>query len=308
MIDGILLVDKPEGATSADVVRAVSRRHGLSGVGHLGTLDPMATGLLPLCLGSATKLARFLSGERKAYSGRIRLGIATDTLDVTGREIGRADVPAIDAHRLAEVATRLSGAQEQVPPMYSAVKVKGKELYKHARAGKTVERSPRSVFIEYFELTPSSSGDPEVVDFAVRCSKGTYVRVLAEDVGRELGTLAALAALRRTGFGAYELRESVPLDRILDCAKAELPLLSPRQALRGVREMAVDESVAFGIATGRRDVLRRLPPPEQGDGIGAVIDPHGDLLAVVAAGSDGWELKRVVLAEAARLYRPVTEC
>ena len=167
MIDGILLVDKPAGATSADVIRALSRRHRLKGVGHLGTLDPMATGLLPLCLGNATKLAQFLGAESKAYTGSIRLGIATDTLDVTGREVARADVPPIDAAQLGEVARRLSGEQHQVPPMYSAVKFEGKELYKHARAGTTVERTARPVFIEHFELKPAASGEREVLDFEV---------------------------------------------------------------------------------------------------------------------------------------------
>src|SRR5690606_3031649 len=164
---------------------------------HLGTLDPMATGLLPLCIGAGTKIAQFLGGERKSYTGTIRLGVATDTLDLEGQVVAEAPVPTFDADRLAEVARSLTGERMQKPPMYSAVKHKGRKLYELARAGVTVERPERPIEIVSLELAPVAD-EPATVAFAVTCSKGTYVRVLAEDIGRELGTLATLASLRRT--------------------------------------------------------------------------------------------------------------
>jgi len=192
-LDGILLVDKPAGITSAGVVREVKRAHRARSIGHLGTLDPLATGLLPLCVGAGTKIAQFLGAESKAYSGTIRLGVATDTLDVEGTVVAEGPVPELAAARLAEVARGLTGPGEQRPPMYSAVKQQGRKLYELARAGVTVEREPRPVTIHRLELA-SVPDAPGTVAFAVLCSKGTYVRVLAEDVARALGTVGTLAS------------------------------------------------------------------------------------------------------------------
>jgi tRNA pseudouridine55 synthase len=298
--DGILLVDKPGGATSADVVRVIKRRHRIESIGHLGTLDPMATGLLPLCLGAGTKIAQFLAAESKAYTGTIQLGVRTDTADVTGQELERAPVPGFDGARLSSAAASLSGPQIQLPPMYSAVKVGGRELYKHARAGAVVERTPREVTIESFELERIAD---DRLAFSVACTKGTYVRVLAEDVGRALGTVATLASLRRTRFGPFGIEAATPLTD-LEAPESELPLIGVLLALRDVRHLAVDEPTAFAIAAGQRGGLRRLSPPVAGETFGAVVAPDGNLLAVVAHEGGSWRLRRVLMPEAVQLYRP----
>jgi tRNA pseudouridine55 synthase len=300
MSDGILLVDKPAGMTSADVVRAIKRRHGLERIGHLGTLDPMATGLLPLCVGAGTKIAQFLNAESKAYRGTIGLGFATDTMDVTGQTVAEAEVPPFSWGRLEAVARALLGPQTQVPPMYSAVKVGGRELYKHARAGVTVERAARAIVIE--SLTLSALGADQV-EFAVRCSKGTYVRVLAEEVGRGLGTLATLASLRRTEFGPFRVEAAVPLERLLEPG-AELAPIGVLPALSEARHLVVDDATAFAIAAGQPGGIRRLEPPARDEKLGAVLAPDGRLLAVVAREGSAWRLCRVLLPEAVQLYRP----
>ncbi|MDG2305986.1 MAG: tRNA pseudouridine(55) synthase TruB [Candidatus Binatia bacterium] len=301
MPDGILLIDKPSGCTSADVVRAVKRRHRPSSVGHLGTLDPMATGLLPLCIDGGTRIAQFLGAEHKAYTGRIRLGLETDTLDVTGKTVAEAEVPEFTAERVAEVAETFLGDSEQIPPMYSAVKKGGKRLYELARQGVEVEREARPIHLERFRVEPCET--PGELDFEVRCSKGTYVRVLASDLGKALGTLGSLASLRRTEFGCFQIEESAELDSVLEREPGDLPVLAPREALRGCREFAVDGKTAFAIAAGQRYVLDRLEKPAAEEALGAVIAPNGGLLAVLESQEGTWRLRRVVMPEASELYR-----
>lgn len=306
MSDGILLVDKPAGATSADVVRALKRRFAIDSIGHLGTLDPMATGLLPLCLGGGTKIAQFLAAERKAYQGTIRLGVATDTLDVTGAVVGEAEVPAIEAGALGALARELVGPAMQRPPMYSAVKVGGRKLYKLARAGVEIERTPRPIEIYALDL---ALADATTLHFRVECSKGTYVRVLAEEVARRLGTVGCLASLRRTGFGEFSIADAHSLDALLGLPDgAELPVIDVRTALRSARELPVDRELAFAIASGQQSALARIEPPARADRIGAVIDPGGRLLAVLTAEAGGWALRRVVLPDAGQLYRGEGAC
>ncbi len=308
MADGILLVDKPEGPTSAEVVRAIKRRFRVASVGHLGTLDPMATGLLPLCLGQGTKIAQFLAAERKTYVGEIRLGVATDTLDVTGRIVAEASVPELDRPKLAQIARSLLGPGTQRPPMYSAVKVAGQELYKLARAGLEVDRQARPIEIFSLELE-AVPGDPGLLRFAVDCSKGTYVRVLAADIGRELGTEAALATLRRTAFGAFRIEEARPLDALLEVDGADaLPMLDPRSALRGVREIPLGAELAYAIAVGQQAAIRSLEPPRADERLAALVAPGGHLLAVIESSGGCWALRRVLMPEASQLYRPRADC
>ncbi len=301
MADGILLVDKPGGITSAGVVRDVKRAHRPKSIGHLGTLDPMATGLLPLCIGDGTKIAQFLGAEEKAYTGTIRLGIATDTLDVEGQVVAEAPVPVGFASRLDEVAADLRGPGEQLPPMYSAVKIGGRKLYEHARAGETVERKPRPVVIHELALEPGE--EPDTIRFAVRCSKGTYVRVLAEDIARALGTVGTLASLRRTRFGDFDVAEAAPLAEIVARPTGELPVLDALAALRGVRRIQVVAAQACAIASGQQGALARIDPPEPNDGLATLLAPNGALLAVVEAEQGRWALRRVLMPEASQLYR-----
>ncbi|MGH7804400.1 MAG: tRNA pseudouridine(55) synthase TruB [Candidatus Binatia bacterium] len=286
-LDGILLVDKPEGMSSAGVVREVKRRLAVGKVGHLGTLDPFATGLLPLCLGEGAKVVPFLNQEEKSYEGTIRLGLATDTLDRTGEETERAPVPALAETALAEAAARFTGEIEQVPPMYSALKRGGVPLYELARRGVEVEREARRVTIERFVLRANG---PDKIDFEVDCSKGTYVRVLAADIARALGTVAHLERLRRTRFGAFTVDRSAALDSI--AGDADLPFLSAREALAS-RELEIDAEGERRIRLGQQAVLRDLPPPSAAGEIAKAIARQERLVAILGEERGTWKILRV---------------
>ena len=197
---GFLVVDKPRGWTSHDVVDAVRRQLGTRRVGYLGTLDPLATGVLPLAVREATKLVPFLEGGAKSYAGTVRLGLETDTLDAEGRVVRRHEGPYPDEAALRAGLVAFTGEIEQVPPMFSAVKVGGVPLHRLARQGQEVERAPKRVRIERFELVEYSPPDAQI---EVDCSAGSYVRVLAADLGRHLGCGAYLASLRRTRIGPF---------------------------------------------------------------------------------------------------------
>jgi len=219
MINRVLLIDKVAGPTSHDVVQSLRRLLGLRRIGHVGTLDPFATGLLVCCAGSATRLVPYLADGDKEYEGTVRLGEATDTLDVTGKVEERRSVPDGWEERLAAATAALSGARDQVPPMTSAVRVAGKRLYEFARAGIEIERRPRPVRIERFTARPSG---PAEVAIEVRCSKGTYIRVLAAELGRELGTCAVLATLRRTRIGELALDRATRSDALAELGAERL--------------------------------------------------------------------------------------
>ena len=292
---GVLLLDKPEGVTSAGVIRALKPRLAGTKVGHLGTLDPFASGLLPLCLGEATKVARYLLAEHKAYDGTIRLGTATDTLDREGATVETQAVPALDPSALAAVAARFLGPQKQVPPMFSALKRGGVPLYKLARKGIEVEREPRDVEVTRFTLALAAA---DRIDFSVACSKGTYVRVLAADVGRALGTVAHLERLRRTRVGRFELHEATSLPAIEAMAPgAALPLLDVRRALAEYRGFEASTDVLARLRQGRQDVLAALPGPAA-DETALVLDPLGGVAAVIEArGTGPWRLVRLLASD-----------
>jgi tRNA pseudouridine55 synthase len=293
-VTGILLLDKPEGMSSAGAIRALKPRLGGAKVGHLGTLDPFASGLLPLCVGEATKIARWLLLERKAYEGTIRLGSATDTLDCTGALVGAAPVPAFDQTALDALALRFTGRQRQVPPMYSALKRDGVPLYKLARQGIAVEREAREIEIGVFRLLLR---DPERLDFTVECSKGTYVRVLAADVGRSLGTVAHLERLRRTRVGGFHLEQAHTLVALLALPPgADLPLLPVRQALADYLAFAPPPEGLARLRRGQQEPLARLPAPTRPGETALVLDAGGEVAAVIeAAGSDpAWRLVRLL--------------
>jgi len=221
-IDGILLIDKPQDWTSHDVVNCVRRRFNLNKTGHCGTLDPFATGLLVLLLGKATKLQDQLMGQDKTYAGTIRFGIETDSEDRTGNIIANADTGALSEEGIRTAALQFIGAQTQIPPMVSALKVDGKPLYKLARQGKTIERAPRPIHIHSFDLQDIRLDCAEA-DFVVRCSKGTYIRTLAADLGRALGCGAHLQELRRLQSGNLHVDQACNMD---DVKSWELPELT----------------------------------------------------------------------------------
>ncbi|MHC4391587.1 MAG: tRNA pseudouridine(55) synthase TruB [Planctomycetota bacterium] len=218
--DGILLIDKPSGMTSHDVVYKVRKTHGYKKVGHAGTLDPMATGVLVLLIGRGTKSqAQFLNDD-KAYSGVIRLGSATSTYDREGEVTDRAEGKlSITREQVLAAMKKLTGDIEQVPPMVSAIKHKGKPLYKYARKGEEIERKARKVTIQRFELLSYEDG---AIGFAVDCTKGTYVRSLAHDMGMDLGCFAHLEELRRTRSGAFTEDKLHKLEDVLKSRREEV--------------------------------------------------------------------------------------
>ena len=231
-LDGLLLVDKPSGPTSHDVVAQIRRRFRIPKVGHGGTLDPMATGLLVILLGKGTKISDRVMGHDKTYEGTFRLGVETDSQDADGQVVAEKDPAAVAAEAIvAQMQARL-GDQMQLPPMVSAIKIAGVPLYKLARKGETVERQPRLIHVYRFELLEYAPPD---VRFVVECTKGTYVRTLAHDIGQALGVGAHLVALRRTRIGQLDVARAQPLAELLEAPSLEnriiplaaaLPLLS----------------------------------------------------------------------------------
>ena len=289
--DGILLVDKPEGCSSAEVVRRLKKALSAKKIGHLGTLDPFASGLLPICIGAGTKLSQFLMAERKSYDGTIQLGVETDTLDCTGAVTRRAPVPACSLAGLKELERQFTGEYSQTPPMYSALKQKGVPLYKLARKGIDVERAPRQVHIDQFTL---GFGEQHTLHFSVSCSKGTYIRVLAADVGQAMKSAAHLTKLRRTVFGSFTLDQAIPLSRIEDVQQEQaLPLLSLSQATEDYRSFSVSGQTVTFIKRGQQEVLRTLPPAQSQSETARVLDVEGELVAILKAEEHIWKLARV---------------
>jgi len=210
-IDGLLLVDKPMDWTSHDVVNCIRSRFNLSKTGHCGTLDPIATGLLVLLLGHATKLQDRLMSEDKVYTGTMRLGVETDSEDRTGAATATADASGVTPEQVRTIAARFLGPQRQTPPMVSAIKKDGKPLYKLARKGEVIERESRPIVIHALELSRIALPD---VDFRVHCSKGTYIRTLCGDMGRALGCGAHMLELRRESSGSFQVADAVNMDAI----------------------------------------------------------------------------------------------
>jgi tRNA pseudouridine55 synthase len=265
-------------------------------VGHLGTLDPFASGLLPLCVGEGTKAATFLNTADKRYRGVVRLGVETDTLDITGEVISSTDrIPDARDLPLAELADRFTGRIQQVPPAYSAIKKDGVRMYELARAGTAPELEARAVEIHALALDALG---PDRISLEVHCSKGTYVRSLARDLGRAIGCPATLAELVRTGFGPFGLADAVDLESLSQRlqAGAAAPLLDLGRALGHLRELAVRRGDAADLRLGRQAVLAGLPRPHDAAELAKVIDPDGDLVAVVSASPLGWRIERIFAA------------
>lgn len=272
MTGGVLVVDKPSGPTSFDVVQQVRRALRAKKCGHTGTLDPMATGVLPICVDDATKVAQFVVEQTKAYDAQVTLGAETDTLDAQGTVLRRAPVPALTPAELEAALARFRGTYAQTPPMYSAVKVQGRRLYELARSGEEIERAPREVTVS--ELVLKDFG-ADRLSLSVTCSKGFYVRTLAQELGRALGCGAHLSALRRTASGAFRLEHAVPLADVLanpDAARARL--LSIDQALAGVPALALTAPQAERARHGG-DV--EVGGPER---LVRAVSPDGELIAV----------------------------
>ncbi len=279
--DGVAVVDKPAGWTSHDVVAKARGLLGTRKVGHAGTLDPGATGVLVLGVGRATRLLAYLSGHDKSYVGEVVLGTATSTLDAAGEVTGTWDMAGVGLDDVRRAAAGLTGEIDQVPPMVSAKKVDGRRLHELARAGVEVERAPVRVRVD--RLAVGEAVAPGVFPIEVVCSSGTYVRSLAADLGTALGGGAHLRALRRRAVGPFGLDEAVPLADL-----APERLLPPVEALRGRGRVVVDAGVGAAVAHGK--VLERaelgVGPAGADDGPWAVVDAEGRLLAVYVAHRD----------------------
>lgn len=287
--DGIAVVDKPAGWTSHDVVAKARGLLGTRKVGHAGTLDPDATGVLVLGVGRATRLLKYLSGLDKRYIGEVVLGTATSTLDAAGEATGTWDMTAVTLDEVRRAAAGLTGDIDQVPPMVSAKRVEGRRLHELARQGIEVDRPPVPVRVNSFEV--AAAAEPGVHPVDVTCSAGTYIRSLAADLGTALGGGAHLRALRRLSVGPYGIDEAVPLEQL-----SPERLLPPVEALRGRPRVTVDDELAALVRTGR--VLDAEALGVSGDGPWAVVDAAGDLLAVYERHRGATVKPGVVLAPA----------
>ena len=303
--DGIVIVDKPAGMTSHDVVQRIRRalgrtyasagrrRHGHR-VGHTGTLDPSATGVLVVCVGRATRLVPFLQAGRKTYDARMRLGRTTTTLDADGEVTGQRDASHIDEQQVCEVLKQFVGPIEQIPPMVSAVKVDGERLHARARRGEVVAREPRSVVVHDLVLEDFVSGASPEVAFLVSCSAGTYVRTLADDIGRRLGVGGHLVTLRRLASGGARVGDAIALDALesaIERRELDRVLVAPAaaMALADYPTTVLDAAAVTALSHGR-------PLPATGlQGPVAALDAAGRLVAVVTD-RDGAARSDVVLA------------
>lgn len=278
---GFLLVDKSKGWTSHDVVAKVRSR--VDGkVGHAGTLDPMATGLLVVGIGGATRLLRFVQGADKEYLATALFGVATDSLDADGAILSRDPLP-VTAEEVDAAMERFRGEIMQVPPMVSARKVEGRRLYELAREGKVVEREARPVVIHRLELVDLAPSDYPEVRFRVVCSTGTYVRTLADDLARALGGRAHLTALRRLRIGALDVSDAVSIDEAVAAAETndiERVLLPPAVALADLPEVRVDDAMAAAVRNGREIPEILMPDGIEPDSSVRIGDRNGDLIAV----------------------------
>jgi tRNA pseudouridine55 synthase len=265
---GILLIDKPAGISSHDVVNAVRRKLGTRRVGHAGTLDPNATGLLIIAVGPATRFLQYLPLEPKEYVGVVTFGKETNTQDGEGHIVAEKPVPHDLAAQLAEVLPQFEGLIQQIPPMYSAVKKAGKPLYAYAREGKDVERLPRTIHIE--EITVENIDGPDVT-LRVACSGGTYMRTLAHDMGQTLGCGGYLSALNREKVGKFELQNAIQLDDVgID------HLLPLKDALPPVPVVALNHEQASSIREGRPVSVKSGPSAN----IAGLLDQNGDVIGM----------------------------
>ena len=261
---GITVVDKPAGLTSHDVVGMLRRRFSERQVGHAGTLDPDATGVLVVAVGMATRLLRFVGDSRKRYTGEVVLGTETSTLDASGEVIATHDMATVNVDDARRAAAQLTGDIMQVPPMVSAIKVQGRRLHELAREGVEIEREPRPVTVFRFDVEPGS--EAATLAIHVECSSGTYVRTLAADLGTLLGGGAHLRGLRRTAVGSFTIDEAAPPD--------ECVLLPVDAAVRSLARVDIDADTAALVHNGR------VLPRWDGDGPWAVFGPDDRLLAV----------------------------
>uniref|UniRef100_A0A7C4MMX2 tRNA pseudouridine synthase B n=1 Tax=Desulfatirhabdium butyrativorans TaxID=340467 RepID=A0A7C4MMX2_9BACT len=278
MQDGILVIDKPQDMSSAAAVTIVKRAIGPCKIGHAGTLDPMATGVLVLVIGKATRLSGLLMAGRKRYEARVTLGMETDTLDVTGRLLRKSPVPAVDREGILSLLERFIGEIDQVPPMFSALKQDGKPLYRLARNGTPIQKPARKVRIDSIRLIRWES--PEL-DIDIACSSGTYIRSLAADIGSALGCGGTLSALRRTQSGGCRIEQALSLEEIRRAGVGAREFIRPPLDLlpdvpRIVADNALTNKLRYGKMVSTDDVPAALSVSRL-----AVTDRSGRLMAIL---------------------------
>ncbi len=283
---GVLVVDKPGGITSFDVVARVRRALGERRVGHTGTLDPMATGVLPICVGEATKLVPFLMSGEKQYEAELRLGVTTDSLDATGQVTSETNAGHVSRSDVERALLGFVGAIQQRPPMHSALRVAGQRLYELARRGLEVERQERTVVVHAIELLAFDTPSARI---SVRCGKGTYVRSLAADLGSALGVGAHLTALRRTRVGPFAIAQAVALDTVGPAT----PLMTPAEALADHATVALDDAQVRDVRDGKLRTIAELRVPEGAGSHVRLLDARGTLVAVAQADAGRLTLTRV---------------
>jgi tRNA pseudouridine55 synthase len=279
VLSGVLALDKPPGVTSFGAVREVRRILGERRVGHAGTLDPQARGLLPVCVGRATRLVEYLHAQSKTYHCAVRLGERSETFDTEGTIAPGADAGHLDEATVERALARFTGEVEQVPPMHSAVRHQGRHLYELARAGTVVERATRTVSIEALELVAFRPGRVAEAEMIVTCGKGTYMRVLAADLGEALGTGGLLGWLTRTRYGSLELSSAHSIEQLEAMAEPAQALLGPEVAVAHLPRLDVGASAATQLRRGQAVWLPRSRVAGV-NGAARAHGPDGELLAV----------------------------
>ena len=291
MPTGIILLDKPQGLTSNGALQRVRRAYGASSAGHVGTLDPMATGMLPLCLDEATKVIAEIESGAKCYEFTVQLGARTDTGDAEGRVVDQQPVPTLDSTLIESALAAFRGTIQQVPPMYSALKREGRPLYELARKGIEVERAARTIEIRRLELVAAR---PDALDLVCECAKGTYIRVLGEDISRALGTLGHLIRLRRTWVEPFRDMPMSTLDAVLAGVEDSSALLKPEVALRGSPEAWVTADQVVALRHGQA-VRSEVRAPIAGRRV-SLYGPDGVFLGLAEPLPDGWLQPRRLIA------------
>jgi tRNA pseudouridine55 synthase len=289
--NGLLLVDKPRGLTSHDVVARVRRILHEKKVGHAGTLDPMATGLLVLGVGPSTRLLRFAQAETKRYVGVVKFGVATDSLDADGAITEEREMPLLSTDAVDAATKSMTGTQFQTPPMVSAIKVDGQRLHELARRGVEVERRAREITVTTFTLSPTD--DHSLWRFVVECSVGTYVRVLLSDLAVRLGTIGHLVELRRTASGSHVVDDALTLEAFAEMVEqGRNPVAAPATFVTELQHVTLDDDKIRAVRMGQRV---KLAEQYRDDEI-AAMDASGELVGILQRRADSWKPALVLTA------------
>mgnify|MGYP001095612677 FL=1 len=297
-VDGVLVLDKPQGLSSNHALQRAKRLFDAAKAGHTGSLDPLATGVLPLCFGEATKFSQYLLDADKGYRSTFLLGVGTDTADAEGEENARSSAAAITETALRKAMDTLTGEIDQVPPMYSALKRDGQPLYKLARQGIEVERKARRVCINRFDLLSFEPGEVAKVTVDILCTKGTYIRSLAEDLGAALSVPAHVSVLRRTQAGPFTLADAVTLDVLNDAAEKgdiislDSHLCSIELVLSHLPRLVLGESAGYYLLQGQAVLVPNAPQ----NGMVRLANVEGQFLGVGEMMDDGRVAPRRIIA------------